>query len=78
MCIRDSYWNSFIEPLLYIRTTDRMVASQGLRMLYQVEASNWPIIMAGSVLMIVPVVVLFFIAQRAFAQDSGGRGLLGR
>jgi multiple sugar transport system permease protein len=72
------YWNSFIEPLLYIRTMDKMVASQGLRMLYQLEPTNWPLIMTGAVLMIAPILLLFVLMQRAFLQDSRGQSLLGR
>ncbi len=72
------YWNSFIEPLLYIRTTDKMVASQGLRMLYQLESTNWPLIMTGAILMIAPVLLLFVFAQRYFLQDSRGQSVLGR
>jgi multiple sugar transport system permease protein len=72
------YWNSFIEPLLYIRTMDKMVASQGLRMLYQLDQTNWPLIMTGAILMIVPIAILFVLMQRAFLQDSRGQSLLGR
>jgi len=72
------YWNAFIEPLLYIRTLDKYVASQGLRMLYQLDTTNWSLIMAGSLLMIAPVLVLFVAAQRVFLQDTRGQNVLGR
>lgn len=60
------YWNSFVEPLLLMRTADKFTASLGLRMLYSLDSTNWPIVMAGSVLTIVPVVAIFVLAQRAF------------
>ena len=63
------YWNSFVEPLLLMRTADKFTASLGLRMLYSLDGTNWPIIMAGSVLTIVPVVTVFVLAQRAFLRD---------
>ncbi len=63
------YWNSFVEPLLLMRTADKFTASLGLRMLYSLENTNWPIIMAGSVLTIVPVVVVFVLAQRVFMRE---------
>ena len=63
------YWNSFVEPLLLIRTSDQFTASLGLRMLYSLDETNWPIIMAGSLLTIVPVVTVFMLAQRAFLRD---------
>ncbi len=71
------YWNSFIEPLLYIRTEERMTVSLGLRVLYQLDRTGWPIVLAGAVLATAPVVVVFLLAQRAFLQDGRGRGVLG-
>lgn len=70
------YWNSFVEPLLYIRTDERMTVSLGLRVLYQLDRTGWPIVLAGAVLATAPVVVVFLLAQRAFGQDRRGRGVL--
>jgi multiple sugar transport system permease protein len=72
------YWNSFVEPLLLMRTADKFTASLGLRMLYSLDGTNWPIIMAGSVLTIVPVVTIFVLAQRAFLRDLRGLARTGR
>jgi multiple sugar transport system permease protein len=72
------YWNSFVEPLLYIRTADKMTASLGLRMIYQLDRTNWPLIMTGAIVVIAPVIVLFLFAQRAYLQDRRGQGVLGR
>lgn len=63
------YWNSFVEPLLLMRTADKFTASLGLRMLYSLDSTNWPIVMAGSVLTIVPAVTVFVLAQRAFMRE---------
>jgi len=72
------HWNSFIEPLLLIRTADKMTASLGLRVLYQLDRTDWPLMMTGAILVMTPVVVVFLFAQRAFLQDRRGRGLLGQ
>ena len=63
------YWNSFVEPLLLLRTADKYTASLGLRMLYSLDGTNWPIILAGSLLTVIPVVTVFVLAQRAFLRD---------
>ena len=63
------YWNSVVGPLWLMRTSDKFTASLGLRMLYSLDGTNWPIIMAGSLLTIVPVVTVFVLAQRAFLRD---------
>jgi multiple sugar transport system permease protein len=66
------YWNSFVEPLLLMRTSDMFTASLGLRMLYSLDSTNWPIILAGSVLTVIPVLAVFVLAQRAFLRDLRG------
>jgi len=72
------YWNSFVEPLLYIRTADKMTASLGLRVIYSLDRTNWPLIMTGAIVVMAPVVFVFLLAQRAFLQDARGQGALGR
>jgi multiple sugar transport system permease protein len=72
------YWNSFIEPFLLIRTDANKTASLGLRVLYGLDRTNWPLIMAGAVVVIAPVLLLFVLAQRAFLQDARGHDVLGR
>jgi multiple sugar transport system permease protein len=72
------YWNSFVEPLLLIRTTDEMTASLGLRVLYSLDRTNWPLIMTGAIVVMAPVVLLFLLAQHAFQQDARGRSIIGQ
>ena len=72
------YWNSFVEPLLLIRTTDQMTASLGLRVLYSLDRTNWPLLMTGAVLLTAPVILIFLAAQRVFQQDAQGRGIVGQ
>ncbi len=72
------YWNSFVEPLLLIRTDDKATASLGLRVLYGLDRTDWPLMMTGAVVVTAPVVVIFLLAQRAFLQDERGHGVLGR
>jgi multiple sugar transport system permease protein len=71
------YWNSFVEPLLLMRTDDTMTVSQGLRVLYSLDRTNWPLLMTGAILVMAPVVMVFVLAQRAFMQDDRGRSVLG-
>jgi multiple sugar transport system permease protein len=68
------YWNSFVEPLLLIRTDANNTASLGLRVLYSLDRANWPLIMTGAVAVFAPVLLVFVLAQRAFLQDPRGYG----
>lgn len=71
------YWNSFVEPLLYLRTADTMTASLALRVLYSLDRTDWPLMLTGAVVVTAPVLVIFALAQRAFLQDARGHDVLG-
>lgn len=61
-------WNEFLQPLIYLHSQDKFTLALGLR-LFQGEAStSWHLLMAASLLTMLPVLVLFFSAQRYFIQ----------
>lgn len=61
-------WNEFLMPLIYLQSPDKFTLALGLR-LFQGEAStSWNLLMAASLLSMLPVLVLFFAAQRQFMQ----------
>lgn len=72
------YWSDFINPLLYLKSEQRYTLAVGLRALQQLESINWPLLMAGVVVMVLPVLLLFFVAQRAFWAEVRMGGSLGR
>jgi multiple sugar transport system permease protein len=60
------YWSDFISPLLYLKSEKLYTLPVGLQMLQQMDATNWPLLMAGAVIMTAPVLLLFFLIQRFF------------
>jgi multiple sugar transport system permease protein len=75
------YWSNFLDPLLYINSTELNTLPVGLQALQQMSVirTNYPLLMAGAVMITLPVIVMFMAAQRFFLQDSrGGAGWLGR
>ena len=60
------YWGDFSTPVLYIFRPELYTLPIGLQLLKQMDSTNLPLLMAGSVLMIAPVVVLFLAVQRLF------------
>jgi len=74
-------WNSFIEPLIYVTSTEKFPLSVGLRWLQQNPADPTipqdHLLMAGSVLMVVPPVIIFFAMQRFFIQGVVMSGIKG-
>ncbi len=69
-------WNDFVGPLLYLKTPDMYTVSIGLAGFRSIMRSRWDLLMAASTAMTVPVVGLFFAAQRYFF-ESGGITLTG-
>lgn len=72
------YWSSFIEPLIYIQTIEKQTLPFALQMLHQLDRDDWPLLMAGAVLISAPVVIVFLLAQRYFLQEFRGTGSTGR
>ncbi|MBW3561105.1 MAG: carbohydrate ABC transporter permease [Actinobacteria bacterium] len=69
------HWSNFIDPLLYLSSIDRFTLPLGLRFLQQLNPTDWPLLMAGSVMVSIPVLLLLLGAQRVLFDDP--RRLLG-
>lgn len=72
------YWSDFINPLLYLKSEELYTLPVGLRLLQQMDRTNWPLLMAGAVVMTLPVVLMFLLAQRYFWPEGRLGGLDGR
>jgi len=71
-------WNNFMGPLLYVNTPENMPLSYALQ-LFQSERGGEPgLMMAFATLTILPVLALFFFAQRYFIEGVTLSGLGGR
>ncbi len=68
-------WNSFIWPLVAIQSKDHYVATQGLADIQGAYHAEPPLVMAGAVLVILPTVLVFILAQRYFVQGIATTGL---
>jgi multiple sugar transport system permease protein len=73
-------WNDFIGPLLYINTPDKFTVAIGLatyRSALGVGRTRWDLLMAASVAMTAPIVLLFFVLQRYFIKGVVMTGIKG-
>lgn len=64
------FWNDYVSPLLYMHAMFKYTLPVGIQLLQQSARSNYPVLMAASVLMIAPVVLLFGLLQRFFLQEQ--------
>jgi multiple sugar transport system permease protein len=68
-------WNNFMGPLIYINSPDKMPISYATQLFHTDRSSQPGLIMAFSVMAIIPVLVLFFVAQRFFFEGVQIGGL---
>ncbi|MCI0435428.1 MAG: carbohydrate ABC transporter permease [Gemmatimonadetes bacterium] len=59
-------WKSFLWPLIVTRSMEMRTIEVGISRFAGVYTSNWPYQMAAAVIAIVPILILFFFAQRYF------------
>jgi len=71
-------WNDFLEPLIYLNTMDNYTVALALRTFQNVRSQRINYLMALSSLQVLPVVVLFFLAQKRFIRGITLTGLGGR
>ena len=72
------HWNDFFEPLIYLQSPENWTMAIGLRGFRNLYSTEWNLMMAASTAMILPLLVLFFFAQRYFVSGIQMSGLAGR
>ena len=61
-------WNEFLLPLIYLHSPDNFTLALGLRLFQGESSTSWNLLMAASLLTMLPVIILFFVSQRYFIQ----------
>ncbi|MCD6120885.1 MAG: carbohydrate ABC transporter permease [Spirochaetales bacterium] len=64
-------WNDFVWPLIVINNPKKYVISLGISMFISDRAAltNWPLLMASSVLALIPIIVVFMFFQKYFMRN---------
>jgi len=70
-------WNDLLGPVVYLRTPDTFTVAVGLAQFRGALTTRWDLQMAAATAMILPVVILFFFAQRYFIRGVVLTGLKG-
>jgi len=70
-------WNDFIGPLLYLNSPGNFTVAIGLATFRSVLRTRWDLLMAASTATTLPVILIFFLAQRYFIQGVVMTGLKG-
>jgi multiple sugar transport system permease protein len=70
-------WNDFLQPLIYLQDQSRYTVTLGLNFFRGSFKVNWAYLMAASLVVVLPVVIVFFLAQRLFIQGIAMSGMKG-
>jgi len=70
-------WRGFIGPLIYLNDQKKYTISLGLQMYQQENYTEWSQLMAASIMLTLPVIILYFFAQRTFIQGIAMTGIKG-
>ena len=72
-----STWNDFLGPLIYLTRTELKTIQIGLRMFISQYSAEYGLIMAASVIALIPVLIIFLALQKYFVQGVASTGLKG-
>lgn len=70
-------WNDYLGPLIYLGNEEQYTLTLGLQAFVQYHGSEWGMLMAASTMMVLPVILLFFFAQKNFVQGITLTGIKG-
>lgn len=67
-------WNDFFGPLIYINDPSRYTLAYGLQQFMSSYGGRWAQLMAGACIFTIPIIILFFLAQKTFIQGIATTG----
>jgi multiple sugar transport system permease protein len=70
-------WNDFMGPLIYLNDEAKFTISIGLQMFVGRVGTKWGMLMAASAVVTIPIIILFFFAQKTFIQGIAMTGIKG-
>ncbi len=70
-------WNELLRPLIFLSSPEKLPLTVGLAALRSQYSTSWNLIMAGALISVVPVLILFIFAQRYFVRGVTSSGLKG-
>ncbi|MGO1346752.1 MAG: carbohydrate ABC transporter permease [Bifidobacterium psychraerophilum] len=70
-------WNDYMGPLLYLRSPDLYTIQLGLKTFISQYDADYSMIMTGSVLSVLPILLVFLVGQRHFVEGIATTGMKG-
>lgn len=70
-------WNDFIGPMIYLKDVNKYTVSLGLQQFISQYTTEWHYMMAAATVAILPMMIMFFFAQRYFIEGMNFTGVKG-
>lgn len=70
-------WNDFLGPLIYLSEKEKSTLALGLSMFVGQQTNEWALLMASSLLMLIPMIAIFFFFQKYIIQGFTMTGIKG-
>jgi ABC-type glycerol-3-phosphate transport system permease component len=70
-------WNEFLTPLIYLHSKSNLTLALGLQLFQSEHGPEWHLVMAASLVTMLPVLLVFFFGQRYFIQGIVFTGVKG-
>ncbi|MBC8401422.1 MAG: carbohydrate ABC transporter permease [Candidatus Marinimicrobia bacterium] len=71
------YWNDFLGPLIYLSDKLKGTLALGVVMFVGQHQSEWALLMVATILMMLPIIIIFFLFQRYFIRGFMMSGIKG-
>jgi len=71
------HWNDFFGPLIFLTSDSKFTLALGLTVFASQHPSEWSILMAVSLIMLLPTIIVFFLCQRYFVEGIALTGTKG-
>ncbi|RSX50430.1 carbohydrate ABC transporter permease [Bifidobacterium callimiconis] len=70
-------WNDYMGPLIYLRSPNLYTIQLGLKTFISQNSADYAMIMTGSVMSVLPILVVFLIGQKQFIEGIATSGMKG-
>ncbi|PJM75680.1 carbohydrate ABC transporter permease [Bifidobacterium simiarum] len=70
-------WNDYMGPLIYLRSPDLYTIQLGLKTFISQNSADYAMIMTGSVMSVLPILIVFLLGQRQFIEGIATSGMKG-
>ena len=70
-------WNDYMGPLIYFNSTAKKTIQLGIKMFIGQYSTEYGLVMAASVLSLIPVLLIFLAGQKFFVQGIASSGIKG-